>query len=130
LTEFDLADLEALELAEDDSVRLRYQAAATSAKQLLETRKNENVHAPLVAAEGSVSFAARFDKFVKDGGNTDQLVSTNTAIYAWTMMDKACEVLDEKLKVLESGEVESVTPSPCLDIAGTFLSLRLGLTKS
>jgi len=118
------SDLEALVLAEDASVRSRYQAAADSAKQLLDARRKEGVHAPLVAAEESVSFAARFDKFAKrDGGNTEELVSANTAVYAWTMMDKACEVLDEKLKVLESGEVESVTPSPCLDIAGTVFGL-------
>lgn len=39
-------------------------------------------------------------------------------MYAWTVMDKAWDVLDTKLKVLESGEVESESPSPVLDIAG------------
>jgi hypothetical protein len=37
------------------------------------------------------------------------------------MMDKAWEVLDDKLKVLENGEVESESPSPVLDIAGKLL---------
>lgn len=87
-------------------------------KRQLEAAEHDTAHPALVAAEESIEFAKKYDKFVLDGGEVDNLVSANTAVYAWTMADKAFGVLDEKLKVLESGEVESESPSPVLDVAG------------
>ncbi|GAA5963617.1 hypothetical protein JCM3765_004343 [Sporobolomyces pararoseus] len=117
------AYLAAAEIAEDAPSRTRYQAAATSSKQRSDTRKKEaEAHPSLVAAEDSLEFAKRYDKFVLDGGEVENLVSANTAVYSWTMMDKAWEILDEKLMLLESGEVESESPSPILDIADAIIT--------
>ncbi|GAA5882311.1 hypothetical protein JCM16303_004065 [Sporobolomyces ruberrimus] len=113
---------EAAGLGEDPPTRARYQAAAASAKDQIDARKKEAAHPLLVAAEDSLEFAKRYDKFALDGGETDDLVSASTAVYAWTVMDKAWDVLDTKLKVLESGEVESESPSPVLDIADAIIT--------
>ncbi|GAA5992835.1 hypothetical protein JCM5350_005623 [Sporobolomyces pararoseus] len=116
------AYLAAAEIAEDAPSRSRYQAAATASKQQSDARKKEEAHPSLVAAEDSLEFAKRYDKFVLDGGEVENLVSANTAVYSWTMMDKAWEILDEKLKMLENGEIESESPSPILDIADAIIT--------
>ncbi|GAA5842606.1 hypothetical protein JCM3766R1_004874 [Sporobolomyces carnicolor] len=117
-----VAYLAASELAEDDPTRERYRATAASMKRQVEAAEHDTAHPALVAAEESIEFAKKYDKFVLDGGEVENLVSANTAVYAWTMADKAFGVLDEKLKVLESGEVESESPSPVLDVADSIIT--------
>lgn len=123
-------DLAAAEIAEDAPSRSRYQAAATASKQQSDARKKEEAHPSLVAAEDSLEFAKRYDKFVLDGGEVENLVSANTAVYSWTMMDKAWEILDEKLKMLANGEIESESPSPILDIAGESRAIPLSCCQT
>lgn len=123
-------------------------AAAASAKANHDEQVRREKMTVFEMAESALSFAATYDKYVKDGGDPEKegLVSASTAVYAWTMLEKAFEELDEKLcaafdelwrgvltgcranrEVKESGEVEAVTPSPSLDIAGPQ---RLSLSYS
>ena len=50
-------------------------------------------------AEAAVTFADRYGKFVRAGGDPekDEMIAAATAVYAWTMAAKAFEDLDDKL---------------------------------
>ncbi|BGP05690.1 hypothetical protein JCM10049v2_001503 [Rhodotorula toruloides] len=118
------AYLLAVDLAEDEATRSRHMAAAASAKANHDEQVRREKMTVFEMAESALSFAATYDKYVKDGGDPEKedLVSASTAVYAWTMLEKAFEELDEKLEVKESGEVEAVTPSPSLDIADAIIT--------
>ncbi|GEM09017.1 tetratricopeptide repeat containing protein [Rhodotorula toruloides] len=118
------AHLLAVDLAEDEATRARHMSAAAAAKVDHDEQERRKKMTVFEMAESALSFAAAYDKYVKDGGDPEKegLVSASTAVYAWTMLDKAFEELDEKLEVKESGEVEAVTPSPSLDIADAIIT--------
>ncbi|PRQ77778.1 hypothetical protein AAT19DRAFT_8846 [Rhodotorula toruloides] len=118
------AYLLAVDLAEDEPTRSRHMSAAASAKADHDEQVRRQKMTVFEMAESALSFAATYDKYVKDGGDPEKegLVSASTAVYAWTMLEKAFEELDEKLEVKESGEVEAVTPSPSLDIADAIIT--------
>ncbi|GAA5928902.1 hypothetical protein JCM3775_006676 [Rhodotorula graminis] len=110
----------AARLAEDDATRTRFTTSATSAAASLDAQG-----ASLFGeAEAAVTFAERYDNYVKAGGDPekDELVSAATAVYAWTTAAKALEQLDDKLDVKESGEVEASSPSPVLDLADAIIT--------
>ncbi|GAA5908296.1 hypothetical protein JCM8208_000369 [Rhodotorula glutinis] len=109
----------AARLAEDDATRTRFTTSAASAAALAEEGASI-----LGEAEAAVTFAERYDKYVKDGGDPeeDELVSAATAVYAWKTAAKAFEELDDKLDVKESGEVEASSPSPVLDLADAIVT--------
>ncbi|BGP45616.1 hypothetical protein JCM10450v2_001435 [Rhodotorula kratochvilovae] len=120
LHDYEAANSAAADLAEDDTARGRFIAGAVAA----ETALAEGASTLLSEAEDAVSFAARYDRYVKDGGNPEkeELVAAATAVYAWTAAEKAFEALDDKLNVLESGEVEASSPSPVLDLADAIIT--------
>ncbi|GAA5951237.1 hypothetical protein JCM21900_004384 [Sporobolomyces salmonicolor] len=112
----------ATELAEDDATRARCMSASASAKIRLDEQAGQDAHSHLVAAESSLEFAQTFDTFIKNCGDPKELVSASTAVYAWTMVAKAFEEMDDQLNVLDSGEVEASSPSPVLDIADAVIT--------
>ncbi|GAA5856558.1 hypothetical protein JCM9279_005498 [Rhodotorula babjevae] len=99
-------------------------SSSSSSAPLLPASLAEQGASILGEAEAAVSFAERYDEYVKAGGDPeeDELVSAATAVYAWTMTAKAFEELDDKLDVKESGEVEASSPSPVLDLADAIIT--------
>jgi hypothetical protein len=95
------ADLIAVDLAEDDATRARYMSAAAAAKVGQDEQDRREKMSVFELAESALSFAATYDKYVKDGRDPEKegLVSASTAVFAWTMLDKAFIELDEKLCV-------------------------------
>ena len=92
-----LADTAAARLAEDNATRTRFASSAAAAAISLA----EQGVSIIGEAEAAVTFAERYDEYVKAGGDPekDELVSAATAVYAWTVAAKAFEELDDKLCV-------------------------------
>jgi hypothetical protein len=91
-------DALAIDLAEDPTTRSRYEAASLAA--VADQRQSRS--SLLEEAEASLAFAERYDAYVKAGGKPEEegLVSAQTAVFAWTIVEKAMERLDEELYVL------------------------------
>ncbi|GAA5918257.1 hypothetical protein JCM6882_005132 [Rhodosporidiobolus microsporus] len=112
----------ATDLAEDDATRARYMSSSAAAgASLAEQQQKQSLFSQ---AETSLSFAANYDKYVKEGGDPEKegLVSASTAVYSRAMVDEAFKVLDEKLEVNDTGDVEAVSPSPILELADAIIT--------
>ncbi|GAA5942457.1 uncharacterized protein JCM15063_006255 [Sporobolomyces koalae] len=117
------AYLEAVELAEDAPSKARYHAAlAQIEKQLEAQRTQEQSDSNIVQAEEALEFARRYRELARNGGNMDNLVSAESAMWAWDTAEEAWVALDEQLSVLDDGTVSSVSPSPVLDIADAIVT--------
>lgn len=81
-----------------------------------------NATAAIISEIESNQFWSRYQELAEQGDpRLDTLKSAESAMFAYNIIHKAMEELDEQMLMLEDGTVEAMSPSPVLSIAGELL---------